>query len=1365
MRKLAPRTNDATHYFDESRPSPGTLPEPRTSKKRKPVRPHIAMLGDGPLGTALEAAGLTVSELLVEQSVGSRTRPNQTQTNHIRAGAGPSPRKTVHQHSRVFILAENPPPGTTAAADGLAYIGHRFQEGDLLLIERHSKPGDTEGAHSQLTELRPDLVDGSSHDLLIDIAYVPVATHRSAQSHKYQDRFVGGITPKASKRARKILRHVHAGPILATDARTVEEILAERPQASSTDGPTLSIIMPAFNVSEYVNDSIDSILKQNLRDLELIVVDDGSTDATAAQVESLAERDHRITLIRTPNQGPGVARNRGISAAHGRYLTFADADDRVLPGAYSALVGSLEDTSSDLATGTYVRIGPTGVVRPQVSERVHSRIRTAITLADAPELLEEPVVWNKVFRRDLWDRAIYAFPDATNYEDQEPAYRALIGAKAIDVLTKDVYAWRLPDGRPTRSRGQNRRRNLRARLDVVSTLEPLLDNATPRIRERAYATWVGRDLMMHAEKVPEARKKFFRLLSRAARSLILRMPYASWDLIASQERYLAHAVASGSLADVEEILGTRAEETTAVPLKHDGLGWVCAPTYLQRLKTPVPDDLTRARNVDFTVRSGIRSFEWTTPSQAVVSGYAYIPGVDPTSTTVELVGYIGNREVLHCPTASIRDERAAQDSNDPWHDVAPSGFTSTVTLPNVRTDQRISLLARVSTHEITAKGRLKMPIRLAPAPLQTSDQKPNDQPPAYRWVARRNSRHYVQLDAVQCTHRLATIENATTLDNYLHVTLSERAPGTLVATTRDADLTLSYAYSDAQGAHYTIPTSRFPACADSAGERFFSIVSRAPGRDDSPIPASAQMCRRLSPDAIRISPDKHGYARIAQRTQRVTASHARVSADGRWLTITGRADPPAPSLRVILTKSQTTLNGTTHVSPTGSFVATIPLTRDGSEGATVSVPSGGYFVRYDVLGDSNRWIRTSDHLTDFSATRKSAWNTVRIEERQGNTLAISISAPLTTSERSKYQQFQLRGRTWGPLIDGVVFESFNGKGSSGNARALLDALKTADSNLQCWWSVRDRATEVPAGATPLVIGTETWHQVMATARVWVNDNNFPYYIRKRPGQFYVQTWHGTPIKRLLWDLPRRKAPLTYRRLMRSEVRQWDLLLAQTDTAAANLASGLGYRGQFLIGEYPRNARMVSTLTQQAQIRRRLNVPENSFVILYAPTWRNAHRAGASVQWTEMQAIDSLTTRHNTTVVARAHHITAVQHHTRPNLVDATSYPHVEHLLSIANALVTDFSSIKYDFEATGKPTIHLLEHADSYMKERGVYRKAELTRTVADSAELETQLHSLAQGMFENEAVARTRARALRTTRKAIDEILRHAKLSEQDNS
>lgn len=91
--------------------------------------------------------------------------------------------------------------------------------------------------------------------------------------------------------------------------------------------PTVTVVMPAYNSSEYLRESIESVLAQTFKDFELLVIDDGSIDNTPQIVRSYMKRDSRVKLISQTNQGVSATRNRGISLASSEYIAFIDADD------------------------------------------------------------------------------------------------------------------------------------------------------------------------------------------------------------------------------------------------------------------------------------------------------------------------------------------------------------------------------------------------------------------------------------------------------------------------------------------------------------------------------------------------------------------------------------------------------------------------------------------------------------------------------------------------------------------------------------------------------------------------------------------------------------------------------------------------------------------------------------------------------------------------------------------------------------------------------------------------------------------------------------------------------------------------------
>ena len=121
--------------------------------------------------------------------------------------------------------------------------------------------------------------------------------------------------------------------------------------------PKVSVITPVYNVETYLRQCLDSVLNQTLRDIEIICVDDGSTDGSAAILEEYAAKDSRIKVVKQENAGAGAARNAGLSVAKGEWLSILDADDEFSPNMLSEMVEAGERNSADVVACTMVKDG------------------------------------------------------------------------------------------------------------------------------------------------------------------------------------------------------------------------------------------------------------------------------------------------------------------------------------------------------------------------------------------------------------------------------------------------------------------------------------------------------------------------------------------------------------------------------------------------------------------------------------------------------------------------------------------------------------------------------------------------------------------------------------------------------------------------------------------------------------------------------------------------------------------------------------------------------------------------------------------------------------------------------------------------
>ena len=168
--------------------------------------------------------------------------------------------------------------------------------------------------------------------------------------------------------------------------------------------PKISVIIPCYNVEKYLCKCLDSVVNQTLKDIEIICVNDGSTDGTQKILEEYSKKDDRISLINKPNGGLSSARNAGMEKVHGEYLAFLDSDDWVDLNFYEKLYNAAKLENADSAIGkTFLYWDKNKVEKISwIDVYVHNLNKNIIdTIADKRFVIYTSVVWNKIYRTEL----------------------------------------------------------------------------------------------------------------------------------------------------------------------------------------------------------------------------------------------------------------------------------------------------------------------------------------------------------------------------------------------------------------------------------------------------------------------------------------------------------------------------------------------------------------------------------------------------------------------------------------------------------------------------------------------------------------------------------------------------------------------------------------------------------------------------------------------------------------------------------------------------------------------------------------------------------------------------------------------------
>ncbi len=167
--------------------------------------------------------------------------------------------------------------------------------------------------------------------------------------------------------------------------------------------PMVSIIVPIYNAEQYLRRCVDSILNQEYTDYELLLVNDGSTDASGDICEEYGDRDYRVIVIEKVNTGVSDSRNRALDRARGKYLQFLDSDDWITPDATRLFVRAAEEYGCDMVISDFYRVvgerlSPKGDIE---EEGVLTREEFAAHMMENPADFYYGVLWNKLYRRDI----------------------------------------------------------------------------------------------------------------------------------------------------------------------------------------------------------------------------------------------------------------------------------------------------------------------------------------------------------------------------------------------------------------------------------------------------------------------------------------------------------------------------------------------------------------------------------------------------------------------------------------------------------------------------------------------------------------------------------------------------------------------------------------------------------------------------------------------------------------------------------------------------------------------------------------------------------------------------------------------------
>jgi CDP-glycerol glycerophosphotransferase len=348
--------------------------------------------------------------------------------------------------------------------------------------------------------------------------------------------------------------------------------------------PRISVVVPIYNVEAYLAECLESLAAQTMGDFEAVLVNDGSTDGSGAIAEELAARDERFRLLTRPNGGLSRARNTGIDAATGEFLAFLDSDDLLPPNAYELLLGALDRTGSDFATGNVRRLSSWGTSQTEFLAATFDRTRLQTHVTRFTPLLADRTAWNKLWRRSFWNAQEMRFPEGVVHEDIPIVLPAHFAARSVDVIAEPVYLYRIRESDDLSI--TQRRLEPRVLLDRLAAIEHVCDyiaeHGPPDARRRYCERVVAEDLRYHVDVLDRADDGYRALLLDRVNAFLDRAEPGIFDALPPIERRKWQLVRSRELPELIELV--RAQNRATLRMR---IGRRVPVRYRRRLRSAV----------------------------------------------------------------------------------------------------------------------------------------------------------------------------------------------------------------------------------------------------------------------------------------------------------------------------------------------------------------------------------------------------------------------------------------------------------------------------------------------------------------------------------------------------------------------------------------------------------------------------------------------------------------------------------------------------------------------------------------------------------------------------------------------------------
>lgn len=1108
----------------------------------------------------------------------------------------------------------------------------------------------------------------------------------------------------------------------------------------------VSVIVPIYNVEEYLNECLDSIVNQTLKEIEVIMVDDGSQDSSAKIAKEYEEKYENFKLVCQPNGGLGKARNVGMQYVNGEYVAFMDSDDYISLNAYEKMYEAAKKHDCDIVVGNVKRFNSKKVFNSGLHTKVFKDTIENTTIIKNLELLYDTTAWNKLFKKSFWLENDFKFPEGILYEDIPVTVPAHFLSKSTTILEDVVYYWRVRDG-INKSITQNRQdiQNFLDRLTVLKLVDKFFDENIKdedAINSRYYK-WLDIDFMLYINQLTETDEEYRQRFMQEMMEYLKSVPTEIFERLKAIDKVKYYLIKNNDIDGLIGVLQYQKTQLKQLNVVKNGERY-----YAEFPFENVPKEyfeVTKELNMS-KVSTKIEKVKWNN-NLINIRGYMYIPRVNLTNQNdlrlkAKLVNLDNDKsadiEINNFRRVDITQKHGvrveSKKLNNRLYNYDWSGYNIQIDFNDPKIldlgEGKLKILINFDMDGISKEFYLSGPISgLKPRPkARLSNYE--------KVIVRYNAAYEIIINKyIEC----AGITNIYYKDKDVYVS-------GWVRDAKEINELLLLEWN--KGIEKTINIEDVNELSDEIIKNKYKNA----------VTFNCKLPLKFIEESSNLEVDE-------EDNTKKDACHLYYLRNNEKEPLCGNISDFTDSIinrddKVLITKM--TASGTVYLgyNSTSTYLEKL-VWEDDKLKVTVAISSDffneeGELKEVVLKSKSEKLVnvryakcietRTENGLNKYTfeintTSSKNENNYVadiwlnyvvyKFDDKQVQhcILATKINKSSKVFKTHKYIPFVTRRGYFGinvklkwswlekgprrreaierylyPLFrklpikkNRVVFEGWWGDKYHCNPRALYEYIDKNEPNYECIWIFKDESTPIEGNAKKVRKNTLKYHYYMATSKYFVNNVNFSDSFVKRDGMVEIQTMHGTPLKTLGLDVPGELPTQEHVDKFLRRCGRWDHLVVQSDRVAEITKSCFAYKKNYLKLGYPRNDVLFSEDKEEicSNVKKELGIPDNKKVILYAPTWRVKNKFDMKLDLDRFS--EELSDEY--VLLLRVHPFAAkgLKSYMLNDFVkDASDYESIEKLFLITDILITDYSSLMFDYAILNKPMLFFTYDLETY---------------------------------------------------------------------